>query len=191
MNASPTNSATPSTDAAAPIAIEDRPQGTAGLTAAAGLVKLGAVAAAIAIFFALHYAIGSAAGWVGFLFLFNWGGMEQMKFEKLPNCIVGALVGLLTAYGQQALPHLLGPLGFALIIGVIGALVYCLLMGWWRIAVNNSAMLFLTVGTIPAIQAGTSILNLLPALAIGVVYFAALAWVVRALTRRSARKQHS
>jgi hypothetical protein len=178
------------TEAAAPAgAIEDGAHAAAALTPAVGLLTLGAVMAAIAIFIALNYALGITDNWVGFLFLTYWGSVEQLKLEHLPKCILGALVGLLAAYGLQALPHSMGSAGFALALGAILVLVYCLIMGWWPIAVNTCAMLFLTVATIPMLQAGPGLLNLFPALGTGVAYFAVLAWITHTLTKRSAGKR--
>lgn len=188
-------SATPAARAAAPGAeaaagaIEDGAQAAAALTPAAGLLTVGAVAAAIATFIALNYALGITDNWVGFLFLTYWGSVEQLKPEQLPKCILGALVGLLAAYGLQALPHSMGFAGFALALGAILVLVYCLIMGWWPIAINTCAMLFLTVATIPMLQAGPGLLKLFPALGTGVAYFAALAWITLTLTKRSAAKR--
>jgi hypothetical protein len=184
------NSATPAAQAAAPAgAIEDGAHAAASVTPAVGLLTLGAVMAAIAIFIALNYALGITENWVGFLFLTYWGSVEQLKLEQLPKCILGALVGLLAAYGLQALPHSMGSAGFALALGAVLVLVYCLIMGWWPIAVNTCAMLFLTVGTSPMLQAGPGLLKLFPALGTGVAYFAALAWIIQTLTRRSAAKR--
>jgi hypothetical protein len=185
----PMNSATPSAATTAPGAIEAGARAAAALTPAVGLLTLGAVMAAIAIFIALNYALGITDNWVGFLFLTYWGSVEQLKLEHLPKCILGALVGLLAAYGLQALPHLLGPAGFALALGVILVLVYCLIMGWWPIAINTCAMLFLTVVTIPVLQAGSGLLKLFPALGTGIAYFAVLAWIMNTLMKRSAAKQ--
>ena len=172
----------------APAAIEDGGH-AAALTPAVGLLTLGGVMAAIAIFIALNYALGISDNWVGFLFLTYWGSVEQMKLEQLPKCILGALVGLLAAYGLQALPPLMGLAGFALALGVILVLVYCLIMGWWPIAVNTCAMLFLTVTTIPMLQAGPGLLKLFPALGTGVAYFAVLAWIIHVFTKRSASRR--
>jgi hypothetical protein len=177
-------------EAAAPAgAIEDGAHAAAALTPAVGLLTLGAVMAAIAIFIALNYALGITDNWVGFLFLTYWGSVEQLKLERLPKCILGALVGLLAAYGLQALPHSMGSAGLALALGAVLVLVYCLIMGWWPIAVNTCAMLFLTVATIPMLQAGPGLLKLFPALGTGVAYFAALAWITHTLTKRSAAKR--
>jgi hypothetical protein len=183
--------ALPSKDTAVSHAIEGGASASARPTPAGGLLILGAVMAAIAIFEVIDYALGIADGWVGFLFLLYWGGIEQMKFEKLPNCIVGALLGLALAYGVQALPASMGPVGWVLVGGALLASVYCLIMGRWSIAVNNSTMLFLTVGTIPVVLAGTGFPKLFPALGIGVAYFAGLGWLVQVLMQRSASKQAS
>jgi hypothetical protein len=181
----------PSKDTAVSNAIEGGASAGARPTPAGGLLILGAVMAAIAMFEVIDYALGSADGWVGFLFLLCWGGIEQMKLEKLPSCIVGALLGLALCYGLQALPASMGPVGWVLVGGAILASVYCLIMGWWPIAVNNTTMLFLTVGTIPVVQAGTGFPKLFPALGIGVAYFAGLGWLVQLLMQRSAGKQVS
>src|SRR3984893_861972 len=159
----PMKSAAPSAQARAPGAAEGSSHVASGLSPAAGLLTLGAVAVVVAIFIALNYALGITDIWVGFLFLSYWGGVEQLKLEQLPKCILGALVGLLAAYGLQALPHSMGSAGFALALGAILILVYCVSMGWWPIAVNTCAMLFLTVATIPMLQAGPGLLNLFPA----------------------------
>src|ERR1700730_7815442 len=186
----PMKSAAPSAQARAPGAAEGSSHVASGLSPAAGLLTLGAVAVVVAIFIALNYALGITDIWVGFLFLSYWGGVEQLKLERLPKCILGSLVGLLAAYGLQALPELMGPgVGFALALGAIVGLIYCLIMGWWPIAVNTCAMVFLTVATIPAIQAGPGLLRLFPALGTGIVYFAAAASIVQAVTKRSAGRR--
>jgi hypothetical protein len=163
----------------------------ARLTPAVGLLVLAAVVVAIGIFIALLFALGIADSWVAFLFLTYWGGIDQMKFEKLPSSIAGALMGLALAYGLQTLPSLMGLSGGVLIGGAILASVYCLIMGWWPIAMNYSTMLFLTVGTIPVVQAGTAFVNLLLAFGLGVVYFAGLGWLIQVLMQRSAAKQRT
>lgn len=182
----PIEDALPSKDAAPSKASGGAP--AARLTPVVGLMVLAAVIVAIGIFIALLFALGIADSWVAFLFLTYWGGIEHMKFEKLPSCIVGALLGLALAYGLHTLPTLMGLTGGVLIGASILASVYCLIMSWWPLAVNYSTMLFLTVGTIPVVQASMSFPNLLLALGIGVVYFAGLGWLIRVFTQRSTAK---
>jgi hypothetical protein len=184
------NSSTSPADAAQRNASEAGAHAAPALTPAAGLLTLGAVAVVIAIFIALNHALGISDNWVGFLFLTYWGSVEQLKLDRLPKCILGALVGLLAAYGLQALPHLMGRgAGLALAIGAIVALVYCVIMASWPIAVNTCTMLFLTVATIPAIQAHPGFPKLFPALGTGVAYFAVLGSITTALRIRSAGKR--
>jgi hypothetical protein len=40
----------------------------------------------------------------------------------------------------------------ALALGLVLAAIYALIMGWVPLLVNNATMLFLTIGTIPALQ---------------------------------------
>lgn len=158
------------------------------LTPVKGLVVLGGVFVVSAAFIALSHALGIVETWVGFLFLTYWGGIEQMKFEKVVNCIVGATVGLAFAYVAHALPLLIGTAGVVLVIAAIVALVYCLIMGWFPVAVNVMAMLFLTVCTIPWIQVKADFFSLLVALALGVAYFVGLVALGGLLKQRSVGK---
>jgi hypothetical protein len=180
--------AAPSQDTAPSSATEGGAPAVFKPTPAVGLLILGAVVVAIGIFVALAAALGIADIWVAFLFLLYWASTEKMQFAKLPGSIFGALLGLAIAFALHTLPASMGPAGWALVAVAILASIYFLVMGWWPAVVNNATMLFLTVGTIPLVQAGTSFLNLLPALGLGIAYFAGLAWLIQVFTQRAARK---
>jgi len=179
----------PSQDTAPASPIEGGTDAAFKPTPGAGLLILTAVSVAIAMFITLNHALGIGDLWVSFLFLLYWAGLEKMQFEKLPRAILGALLGLALAYALQALPSLMGTSGWVLVGAAILASVYCLIIGWWPIAVNDATMLFLTVGTIPVVQAGTGFPKLLLALGVGIAYFAGLARLIRVFTQRAARKQ--
>ena len=176
MNDAANSHATPSAPQAAP------------MSPGKGLLVLGAVIVVIGAFLALNHALGIAETWVAFLFLLYWAGIEQIKFNKLAACIVGAIVGLLMTFLLQTLPVQLGAIGGAVFLGAVLVLVYLQIMGWLTVAVNIVTMLFLTVGTIPLIQSGFSFTNSLLALALGVAYFAGLAGIAFLLQKRSADK---
>jgi hypothetical protein len=144
------------------------------MSPAKGLLILGGVVVVVGGFIGLNTALGIKEFWGGFLFLLWWTGVEHMKFEKLPSCIIGALVGLALSYLLHALPQWIGPLGGLVFLGLILVVVYCQIMGWLAIAINMIAMLFLTVGTIPAVQAGADFAGVLAALILGVIYFVGL-----------------
>jgi hypothetical protein len=154
-----------------------------------GLAVLACVVGVIATFVALHVASGLAEGWPAFLFLLVWAGLERMKFDRLGACLCGALLGLGVAYAMQALPQLYGPTGHAVPLAAILLLIYFQIMGWLPVLVNMATMLFLTVGTIQAIQAGAHFPGLFASLAAGCVYFAGLAALVQALMRRHSARQ--
>src|SRR5262249_38395668 len=135
-------------------------------------------------FIGLTAMLGIKEFWSGFLFLTYWAGIEQMNFKKLPGCIVGALSGLLLAYLLFVLPTWLGAGGIPVFLGLIVIVVYCQIMGWLAVAINMTTMLFLTVGTIPSVQAGVDFAGALAALILGVCYFAGLVWVGNVLRRR-------
>jgi hypothetical protein len=136
-----------------------------------GLLVLVVVMTMVAIFIQLMHVAGVTDIWVPFLFLLYWGMFEKTDVKAIPRCIVGALTGLLMGYLLKTLPLLMGATGGMVFLGIIFALIYCQLMGWLALAINGMAMLFLTVATIPSIQAEFNPLNFLIALALGVVYF--------------------
>ena len=153
-----------------------------------GLLILGAVVVVMGLFFALGQALGIVQLWAAFMFLMFWGN-EKLKFEKLSACVLGALSGLVVAYIAHELPAALGTAaGLALLLGVIAVMVYCAIMGWLTVAINTTCWAYLTVGTIPAIQAQAEFPGLFAALALGVVYFAGLAWLEQLFTQRAAAK---
>ncbi|HLS99674.1 MAG: hypothetical protein WDA10_06635 [Porticoccaceae bacterium] len=160
-----------------------------GPSATKGLMVVGAIAVVVVAFLLLTRALGIAEFWAGFLFLFFWAGIEQMRFERLNFAVVGACVGLLAALALNQLPQLLGGGGLALALAGVVALVYCQVMGWLALLVNNATMLFLTVATIPHLQASGNFPQMFAGLLVGVVFFGGLLWSAFRVARwRAARK---
>lgn len=157
---------------------------SAAMTPAKGLLVLAGVVVVVGGFIALNAALGIHEFWGGFLFLLYWTGIEHMKFEKLPACIAGSLFGLLLAYLLFALPQWLGDIGGLVFLGLILVTVYCQIMGWFAVVVNMTAMLFLTVGTIPSVQSGADFAGVLAALVLGIVYFVGLLWLAGRFNQR-------
>jgi len=145
------------------------------MTPAKGLLSLISIIVVVAVFVGLNSWIGIADFWAGFLFVLYWSGVEHMKMERLPHCIVGAALGLLVSYGLQTLPHAFGTLGIIIPLAVIILMVYCQVMSWLPILVNTATMLFLTVATIPALQMHGNFISVLSGFGIGVVFFVTLA----------------
>jgi hypothetical protein len=147
---------------------------TQALSAGKALLMLGAIIVFVGLFIALNFWVGIEDFWAGFLFILYWSTIEQMKEDRLPHCIVGAIVGLLAAYALQTLPQILGPYGLLIPMVAILVMIYCQLMGWVPVAVNTATMLFLTVATIPVLQAQGNFVSIFSGLGLGVAFFVTL-----------------
>jgi uncharacterized membrane-anchored protein YitT (DUF2179 family) len=153
-----------------------------------GLLVLIVIMSMVAIFIQLLHAVGVADLWVPFLFLLYWGMFEKTEVKAIPRCIAGALMGLLLGYLLKTLPLMFGAAGGMMFLGIIFALIYCQLMGWLQLAINAMTMLFLTVATIPSIQAEFKPVDILIALALGVVYFCGVITLAKIVIARRASR---
>jgi hypothetical protein len=161
----------------------DSAQAGAGITPLKGLLVLAAVVVVVAAYLTLNYEMGLTESWAGFLFLVCWA-VSHMDLSRLGECAVGAFVGVLTAYAMQRLPPVLGMVAFVPILCLILAMVYCQIMGWLRVVVNLTTMTFLTIASMPLVQAHVSFPNLFATLASGVVFFAGLVLIGQWVTHR-------
>ena len=158
------------------------------LTKVQGLLVLAGVVVFVAAYLMLSHVLGLVETWAGFLFLVCWA-VSQLDPSKLPECAIGALVGVLVAYAMQKLPPLLGMVAYAPILGVILVMVYCQIMGWLTVVVNLTTMTFLTIATMPLVQSHVSFPNLFATLAGGVAYFAGLVLAGRWFAQRAGARQ--
>ncbi len=144
------------------------------LTPGQGLLVLLAIVALVAAFIWMTHALGITQVWAGFLFILYWAAIEHVQMERLVPSVAGALAGFAIAWSIQILPPLLGGAGWAIVLGTILVAVYCQIMGWLPVVVNIATMLFLTVGSIPAVQQHADLSNAFAALLSGIVYMAVL-----------------
>ena len=160
----------------------------ARITPVTGLLVLAAIVVLVAIYLTLNYAMGLTESWAGFMFLVCWA-VSHMDLSKLADCAVGAFAGVLAAYAMQTLPPMLGPVAWVPILCLILAMVYCQIMGWLTMIVNLTTMTFLTIASMPVVQAHVSFPNVFATLAFGVVYFAGLVVIGRWFMKHAAAKQ--
>ena len=160
----------------------------AGITPVKGLLVLAAVVVVVALYLILNYAMGLTESWAGFIFLVCWA-LSQMDVSELASCAVGAFAGVLVGYAIQTLPPVLGPAALAPILCLILAMVYCQIMGWLKLIVNLTTMTFLTIASMPVVQAHVSFPNVFATLAFGVGYFAGLVLIGRWFTLHAAAKR--
>lgn len=159
----------------------------APITPAKAIGLLAVIIVVVTGFLGLAAAVGNHEAWAGFLFLLYWSMVEGMKTEALRKSIVGASVGLGIASLLFLLPERLGVTpGLLAFLVVILVLVYFHITSFLPTAVNAATMIFLTVATIPHIQAHASFTQILGALLLGVAYFGGLAVVVVFIMKRRA-----
>ncbi len=151
------------------------------------LLVLAAVVIGIGGYVALSTALGVREAYIGFVFVFYWLSLEHGNPRRLPAILAGASFGLACAWLLQFALH--SPqvaLLMALFMATVGFSIVCLVMGWLPWVMNTSAMLILTVFTIPYIQQGADFPRLFLALAFAAGYFGVF---VLALTRLAARRR--
>tara|TARA_R110000772_G_scaffold46915_1_gene107137 strand:- start:11632 stop:12165 length:534 start_codon:yes stop_codon:yes gene_type:complete len=155
----------------------DQTETTNLMTPVKGLLVLLGIIIVVAAFIALNTALGIHEFWAGFLFLLYWAGIEHFAWDKLAACVAGAIVGLLMACLVFALPRWLGDAGGLVVLALILVLIYCQVMGWLPVAINLTTMLFLTAGTIPAVQESVNFADAFISLGLAFIYFIGLVWV--------------
>jgi hypothetical protein len=128
--------------------------------------------------------------WAAFIFLTYWTGVEQAKVEKLAPSVLGSFVGLGIAYLLSLAGHggANATLYLAIALGLVQIAILCLVMGWLPLFVNFAAMFMLTAGSIPYVAEGANFLTVAQTLAVGIVFFAALAHGVGKLGEMMAKK---
>jgi hypothetical protein len=104
-------------------------------------------------------ALGIVSFFASFLFLWYWAAVEQADFKQWPQCVVGALVGLLLAWQSAYLPAHFGNGGMIAGIAILLIAVYVQIMNWIPIAINRAAMLYLTVFGAPALLKDITVLD--------------------------------
>lgn len=156
-------------------------------TAMSPLVAVGVLLGVIVVvagYLFLAGSLGVAEFWAGFLFLLYWAGIEHMDMETLPSSIVGGFFGIFLAFLSHEMAALVGldqNTGMMVFLGVLLVVIFFQILGKLTIAINMMTMLYLTVGTIPAIQENTTAVGMASALALAIVYFCGLIWAGKKL----------
>lgn len=151
-----------------------------------GLGVLLGVIVAVAALVAIGMALELSALYGGFLFVLYWTGFCHADVSKFVPAVVGSLGGLLLAYALKAVPLMLGgPVGMALALALVLLAIYAIIMGWVPVLVNNAFMLFLTVGTIPALQQDVTLSQMARAVVVAAIYVGVLVFAGKKLAARN------
>ncbi len=147
------------------------------------LAMLGIVILAVAAFIGISTALGLVSVYGGFLFVFYFAGLCHAAPDAFIPAAVGAFCGLGIAALLTVLPATMGIAGMAVALGVVLVAVYALLLGRAGLLVNNATMLFLTVGTIPALNTTAMLAEMALSLLLAVVLLGAALLVGRMRAR--------
>jgi hypothetical protein len=144
-----------------------------------------AVVVAVAAYLGLVALLGIREGWAGFLFLAVWGLMDKLDLKAAPARIVGALAGLALAWTMGGLAPWIGAAAsLAVFLALVLAAVYLQVRGQAAVVVNAATMIFLSVGTIPQVQAGADFAHAALAVLLAAAFFCGLALAGAQLARR-------
>lgn len=136
-----------------------------------GLGVLFGVVVVVGIFNAIYFGLGNNQIWTGLLFLLYWSAIDDFAYQRLLPCVCGGLLGLGLVWLLPLSEAWLGDKGMIIFLLALMAAIYCLIMKWLVWACNPVAMLFVTVGSLPAIQANLNMFDALIAFLISIVYF--------------------
>ena len=149
------------------------------------LLLLVGVTVGVGAFIWLNILVGTSEFYVGFFFLFFWSTIQKADFAVLPSTVAGAVFGIALGLLMQQLIARFGPIGGLIFVGPVLVVVFLLLRGHLRFVINDSAMLMLTVATAAHMQAHADFAGMFISLALAVVFFGGLFWVMNRLAART------
>ncbi|HEY4546597.1 MAG TPA: hypothetical protein VIG90_09260 [Pedomonas sp.] len=159
----------------------------AQLSAPKAALITAAVLVVVAILIGIYMLLDITPLFAGFLFALYWAGIKHTDFKEFAPALVGGLGGLALAAGLHHLPQLYGNAGLAAALVVVVLAIYAQIRNSVPLLVNASFMLYLTVGTIPAVGAQEDYPGMAFALIVGAAYCGGLVWLMGRLAGAKAQ----
>jgi hypothetical protein len=149
------------------------------------IVTIGVVVA-VAGFVALGTWLHVVPLYGGFLLLWVWSALDNLAVKALPAALLGALAGAGLSFLLQTGTAAGSPMLIILALGLMIGAVFLVVAGRAKRICNQSTMLFITVLNAPLLQSGEDFRGVTVAIALGAVWFGAIAWGIARLTPRPA-----
>jgi cation transporter-like permease len=111
--------------------------------------------------------------------------VQKANLQALPSTAAGAFFGLALGLLLQMLNARFGAYGGLIFLVPVLLIIFMLLRGHLRVIINDSTMLMLTVATIAHVQTDAKFSGLFTSLAIAVVFFGGLFWIIDRIKARS------
>lgn len=137
-----------------------------------------AVVVVVALLIGAYYLLNIQPLFAGFLFALYWAAIKHSDFKEFAPSLVGALGGLALAAGLHYLPQLYGNAGMAAALAIVIWAIYTQIRNSLPLLVNAAFMLYLTVGTIPAVGAQEDYLGMAFAVVVSAAYCGGLIWLI-------------
>ncbi len=126
--------------------------------------------------------LGITSFFASFLFFWYWAAVEEADLKQWLQSALGALVGLALAWQSHWLAAQFGTQGLIAGLIVIIVAIYLQIMNWVPIAINRSAMLFLTVLAAPLILEKLDVVETMKAIGLSALYFGGIVKVLAMVT---------
>lgn len=143
----------------------------------AAIVTLGVILV-VAGFVALGAWLHVTPLYAGFLLLWAWSALHELSLKALPGALIGALTGAGMSFLLQTGTATGSPALIALALALMIGAVFLVVAGRAALVCNQSTMLFITVFNAPVIQAGEDFRQVLLAVVLGALWFAAVVWLI-------------
>ena len=145
------------------------------------------VLVAVVGFIVLAAVLRVEVGYAGLLFFWYWAGIRDAKFAAMPPILVGACLGIGTAWLLQVATESHHGVLLAAVLLLIVSAIYIQVMDLAPGAINLSYMLFLTVAAAPLLQREEVMPAMVGAVLLAAVYFGAIVAIMTALQARATR----
>lgn len=143
-----------------------------------GALALVSVVILVAGYIALATLLRVQALFAGFVFSLLWGAIHKASFKEFPQVLGGCLFGILLGYIYHSAPTYIPHYGLAVVFLFILGSIYFYLLGWLPIIINDSALMFLTLGTIAEIQESENFGQMAVAVLLSAAYFGGVIYLL-------------
>jgi hypothetical protein len=141
------------------------------------IVTIGVVVA-VAGFVALGAFLHVVPLYAGFLLLWAFSALHALSLKALPSALAGALTGAGLSFLLQTGTAMANPVLIVLALLLMIGAVFLVVAARGALLFNQSTMLFITVLNAPLLQAGEDFRGVIVAIALGAVWFGAIAWAI-------------
>lgn len=126
--------------------------------------------------------------YAGFMFLLYWCGIKHFDIKQFAPSLAGAMGGLATAWALHTLPVMFGTAGTMAGLAIVCVAIYLQIRNSVTLLINLSFMLFLTLGSIPALSNHANLVEMILAVLLAAGYVLALFFIMTRLTQALSRK---